>query len=467
MPDETAYLDIAEPDGSRSKFVLWKQEVLLGRSDACDLSLYDTSVSREHARIVFRDGRWIIRDLRSENSTFLNGKPIAEEALTPGDEVAVGPYRIKFFCSGSKAEVLKPRDAVRRTELTTRIIVLGPKVPQELQKAATKDKAVVVETIPASGPLERIVGCTPHIQDVKKFVRRAALSDAPVLIRGETGTGKELVAQAIAALNPRRKPIAIVIDVASIDSALAAAELFGHEKGAFTGADRERKGKIELADGATLFLDEIGRASADVQSKLLRVLETGEFQPLGSRLTRKVDVRLVAAADKDLETLMQQGLFSDALYYRLKGLELRLLPLRERQEDIPLLAEHFLAQLRMAPGAPAFVLSHDALAILCTYAWPGNVRELKRCIESAVTMAEAAVITPSCFPLDIRGASAGSSEVTSANAFKTARRALLVRALRQTAGNQNQAAGILRISRQAVHQMIQRYHISDTEWRSS
>ena len=467
MPDETAYLDVGEPDGSRSKFVLRKQDVLLGRSDACDLGLYDTSVSREHARIIFRDGRWIIRDLRSENSTFLNGKPIAEEALSPGDEVAVGPYRIKFFCSGPKTEISKPRDAVRRTELSTRIIVLGPTVPRELQRAARKEKAVVVETIPASGPLERIVGCTPHIQDVKKFVRRAALSDAPVLIRGETGTGKELVAQAIAALHPRRKPVAIVIDVASIDSALAAAEFFGHEKGAFTGADQERKGKIELADGATLFLDEISRASADVQNKLLRVLETGEFQPLGSRQTKKVDIRLVAAADEELETLMQQGQFSDALYYRLKGLELRLLPLRERREDIPLLAEYFLAQLRLAPGAPSFVLSHDALAILCTYAWPGNVRELKRCIESAVTMAEAEVITPSSLPQDIRGNAGESADIPSHNAFKTAKRALLVRALRQTGGNQNRAAGILGISRQAVHQMIQRYHVGETEWRAS
>jgi DNA-binding NtrC family response regulator len=498
MPDETAYLDVSEPDGSTSKFVLPKRGVLLGRSKICDLNLHDTTVSREHAKIIFREGRWIIRDLRSENSTYLNGRRIVEEPLSAGDQLAVGPYRIKFFCAEAKAEVRKPRDAAfdpldavpedpdapkpkdgtRIPELPTRMIVLGSRVPQELQRAARKDKNVVVETVSGSGPLERIVGCTAHVQAVKKFIRRAAPSDAPVLIRGETGTGKELVAQALAALNPQRKPFAIAIDMGSLDSALAAAELFGHEKGAFTGADRERKGKIELADGATLFLDEIGRAPADVQNKLLRVLETGEFQPLGSRQTRTIDVRLVAATDKNLETMMQQGQFSDALYYRLKGLELRLLPLRERREDIPLLAEHFLAQSRRAPGAPSFVLSEDTVAALCTYAWPGNIRELKRCIESAVTMAEAEVITPSCLPQDVRGgagdgpgvqrgAADDSPNTVSDNAFRAAKRALLVRALRQTGGNQNQAAGILGISRQAVHQMIQRHYISETEWKTS
>jgi DNA-binding NtrC family response regulator len=392
--------------------------------------------------------------------------PVEQEALSPGDEVALGPYRLKFVWDGAGTEARKPKTAIRAGDLPTRIVVLGTGIPRELQEIARKDKNVVVETISSQDPTGRILGCTPHIQAVKRFIRRAALSDAPVLIRGESGTGKELVAQAIATLNPRRRPIAVVIDAASLDSALSSAELFGHEKGVFTGADRARKGQIELADGATLFLDEIGRASADIQNKLLRVLETGEFQPLGSRHTRKVDVRLVAATDKNLEFMIQQGQFSEALYYRLKGLELRLLPLRQRREDIPLLARHFLAQSAQSVGAPSLSFSSDALAVLCAYAWPGNVRQLKRCMESAVTLREAETITRECLPLDIRDSAPDSPTVALSNVFEAEKRAVLVRTLRQTGGNQNQAARILGVSRQAVNQMIQRYQICEPEWRS-
>lgn len=464
MPEEGAHLVVFESDGQTSTHVLSKREVLLGRSDTCDLQLIDLSVSREHARISRRKGSWIIRDLRSVNGTYLNGKRIAEEALESGDEIVLGIYRLRFVCPAKTGKISESVTAERGAELSTRVVVLDDKIPADLAKAARR-KSVSLEAISSQNPLERIVGCTAHMREVRELIRRAARSEAPVLVHGETGTGKELVAQAIAKLSPNRKPYAVAVSLAAVDPRLAAAELFGHERGAFTDADRARKGMIELADGATLFLDEVGNAPSEVQSMLLRVLETGEFMAVGSRNIKQVSIRIIAATNRDLQEMMKKGHFSDALYYRLSQFEIELLPLRERREDILLLARHFLAMQARSRGIPVPKLSNDAATILCTYYWPGNVRELKGCMEYAVAVLESDEITPSCLVPRVRGEEQVAAESTLEGTFGAARRALVVDALRQTGGNQSQAGKMLGVSRQAVNQMIRRFSIEEAEWR--
>ena len=464
MPEEGAHLLVFEPDGQTSAYVLEKRETLLGRSDTCDLQLVDLSVSREHARISRRKGSWIIRDLRSVNGTYVNGKSVAEQTLGPGDEIVLGTYQLRFICPAKPDEPSGPVAADRGVELSTRIVVLDDTVPPDLAKIA-RQKSVSLATVSGENPLDRIVGCSAHIEEVKALIRRAARSEAPVLVRGETGTGKELVAQAIAKLSANRRPYAVAVNLAAVDSRLAAAELFGHERGAFTGADRERQGMIELADGATLFLDEVGNAPSEVQSMLLRVLETGEVRPVGGRKFKPVNVRLLAATNRDLQGMMEHGQFSDALYYRLSQFEIQLRPLRERKEDILPLARHFLATHARSRGMPVPGLSTEAATILCSYSWPGNVRELKGCIEYAVTALEGDEIAPSCLPPRVRGEEQVAGQSAIEGTFGAARRALIVDALRQTGGNQSQAGKILGVSRQAIHQMIKRFGVEETEWQ--
>ncbi len=229
MPKEGAHLLVFEPDGQTSKYVLEKRETLLGRSDACDLQLIDLSVSREHARISCRKGAWVIRDLRSVNGTYVNDKAVTEQSLRSGDEIVLGIYRLRFISPAKPDEPSGPVTADRGVELSTRIVVLDDTIPPDLAKVARRS-SVSLEAVSSENPLDRIVGCTVHIGEVRDLIRRAARSDAPVLVRGETGTGKELVAQAIAKLSPNRKPYAVAVDLAALDPRLAAAELFGHER---------------------------------------------------------------------------------------------------------------------------------------------------------------------------------------------------------------------------------------------
>jgi Nif-specific regulatory protein len=198
---------------------------------------------------------------------------------------------------------------------------------------------------------------------------------------------------------------------------------------------------------------------------LLRVLETGEVMPIGVRKVKQVDIRVVAATNRDLQEMMKKGLFSDALYFRLCQFEIQLLPLRQKGEDILLLARHFLVAAAHSRGAPVPSLSNDASALLCTYQWPGNVRELKGCMEYALAVAKSGEITPSSLPPRVCGEQEFGAQPTAPRASAIARRVLLVDALRQTGGNQSQAAKILGVSRQAVHQMIRRFEVEDAEWQ--
>ena len=249
-----------------------------------------------------------------------------------------------------------------------------------------------------------IVGGSPAMKLVFDLIRRVGPSSAPVLVTGESGTGKELVAQAIHALSTRRGDGLVPVHCGAIPEELLESELFGHVKGAFTGAIGSRTGRFRLADGGTIFLDEIGEMSPRFQVKLLRVLEDGTFEQVGGSTTQRVDVRVVAATHRDLQAMADKGEFRSDLLYRLDVVTIRIPALRERREDIPLIADHFLSILARR-GGPRFELSPEAAACLSAYDWPGNVRELRNVIERAVLLSDGSgVLQPADLPAHVRAA---------------------------------------------------------------
>ena len=240
-----------------------------------------------------------------------------------------------------------------------------------------------------------IVGRSAPMVKLARLIARVAASHANVLIEGESGTGKELVARAIHRGSPREGAPFIGENCAALSESLIESELFGHVRGAFTGAERDRRGLFALADGGTLFLDEVGDMSARIQAKLLRVLQEGEFRPLGGRDIVRTDLRIVSATNRELGPMVEAGQFRGDLYYRLNVVGIKLPPLRERVEDIPLLAEHFLSKVR---DGTARGISREAMEMLCRYPWPGNVRELQNVIERAAVMTTGVVIGVDALP---------------------------------------------------------------------
>jgi DNA-binding NtrC family response regulator len=248
-----------------------------------------------------------------------------------------------------------------------------------------------------------MVGNCPAMRDVFERVRKVADSPATVLILGESGTGKELVARAIHAQSPRRDGPLVAVNCAAIPEGLLESELFGHEKGAFTGAQVAHAGLVESADGGTLFLDEIGELPAPAQARLLRMMQDGEVRRVGSTRSRKVDVRILAATHRDLPRRIQEGSFRQDLYFRLRVVEIKLPPLRERSEDIPALARHLLEKACRKLNRPQATFSAEALVAISSHPWPGNVRELENAIERAVILADTPSITPALLALESSG----------------------------------------------------------------
>ena len=310
---------------------------------------------------------------------------------------------------------------------------------------------------PAPGaPVEGIVGDSPAMREVFALVTKVARRDVPVCILGESGTGKELIARAIHRHSSRRQKIFTAVNCAALPENLIESELFGHVRGAFTGADRDRAGLIETTDGGTLFLDEIGEMPLGAQAKLLRFLQEGEFRRVGDTTNRSADVRIVSATNRKLESAVEEGRFRDDLYYRIRGVEAALPPLRERAADIRLLAAHFLAVEREKHRSGSSSFSADVEAIFAAYAWPGNVRELQNTIRAAHAIAgEAKEIDVEHLPERLRNvvpakAAAGSYQ----DAVSHFKRDLIERSLLEARGNQNRAASLLKMSRQALAYQI-------------
>jgi two-component system NtrC family response regulator len=299
------------------------------------------------------------------------------------------------------------------------------------------------------------------MQDAINLAARAASSRATILVRGESGTGKELLAKAIHYASPRARRPLVAVNVAALSETLIDSELFGHERGAFTGADRERRGRFELADGGTLFLDEIGDLPRSVQVKLLRVLQEQSFERVGGSRTIGVDVRIVAATNRDLESLVRTGAFREDLFYRLDVVSIWLPPLRERREDVPMLVDHFVRAAAREHGSGVEGVSRETMDALTRYPYPGNIRELENIISRAVVLARGALLTTADLPAHVLGLRA-ETDVSSGTFVERVRRfeqALIVDALARTDGVQTRAARLLGMSERHLRYKLRRHAI--------
>ncbi len=308
-----------------------------------------------------------------------------------------------------------------------------------------------------------LVGNTPAMREVYRLIELAAPTDAPVLIWGESGTGKELVAQTVHALSLRQKEHFFPINCSAIPETLLESEFFGHEKGAFTGAVERRVGCFELADHGTLFLDEIAEMHPGTQAKLLRVLQEGYLRRLGGRAEIRVDVRVVAATNKDPAQAVAKGELREDLYYRLNVFVIHLPPLRERVEDIPLLVQSFIEEFATKNQKKVVSVDEEALKILTSHLWPGSVRELRNVMERAVIVCPGDLITPAHLPPtlleSVRGGDGRPATITIpvGTTVDEAERELILRTLEQTGGNKTRAAAILGVSLKTLHNKLKRY----------
>ena len=305
---------------------------------------------------------------------------------------------------------------------------------------------------------ESLVGQSHQMVEIYTRVARVARLDTTVLIQGETGTGKELVARAIHDASPRADRPFVVVDCAALPETLFESELFGHERGAFTGASTARRGLLETSSGGTCFLDEIGELTGALQAKLLRTLQERTIRRVGGNEPIPVDVRLVAATNRDLRKLVAEGGFRDDLYYRLNVVTLTVPPLRERLQDVPLLAQHFLEKLAAATGGPPKRLAPEALALLAAYQWPGNVRELEHVIERAMALASSEVLLPDDFPPQLRAEPdrAPPSLPTARMTLEEVKRWYVTKVLEEAGGNKLRAAELLGIDRRTLYRILER-----------
>lgn len=310
----------------------------------------------------------------------------------------------------------------------------------------------------AQREVPQAVFASESMANVMAMVRQVADSSSPVLVTGETGTGKELIARALHNYGTRKAGPFIAVNCSAIPAALIESELFGHVRGAFTGAERERIGLFVAAHGGTLFLDEVGELPLELQPKLLRALQEGEIRRVGDTRAQQVDVRIVAATARDLRTAVAKGTFRDDLFYRLAVIEIALPPLRERPGDIPLLARHFLARIAERQKVRMPELTSAALLCLQQYAWPGNVRELENCIERAAIFCRNGLIDATDLPLDAcRHEEGGGQELSLKDAMARLERDYICRALAATGGNRTQAARMLEISLRGLLYKMKEY----------
>jgi DNA-binding NtrC family response regulator len=323
----------------------------IGKSPDNDLVLGDDTVSRAHCEILHDARGFLVRDLGSTNGTLLDGREVKEAYLTPGSALTVGSIELKLRPFSERFEPM------------------------------ASDREQFGEAVGRSLRMREIFG----------LCERLAPTDASVLLGGETGTGKDVLARALHQHSARKAGPFIVVDCGAVVGTLIESELFGHEKGAFTGAVSQRAGAFELAHGGTIFLDEVGELPLDLQPKLLRVLETRSFRRVGGNKELRVDIRVLSASKRNLRLEVERGKFREDLYFRLSVVALELPSLRERREDIPQVARHLLARLDDGPGRglPALSLSNEALEALMSHDWPGNVRELRNVIERAVYLSRA------------------------------------------------------------------------------
>ncbi len=339
-----------------------------------------------------------------------------------------------------------------------------PELEVHIQKAYEKVQLArreqrLVQHIRREAPRHRLVGSGPAIKKVAALIDKVAPTDATVLVRGPSGTGKEVVARAIHAGSPRCDSPLVTINCAALQETLLESELFGHEKGAFTGAVQAKPGLVEVAEGGTLFIDEIGEMAVGLQAKLLRVLEDGHYRRVGGTTEQRADVRVVAATNRSLEDEIKAGRFREDLYYRLNVITVRLPPLHERRQDIPELVDYFLTTRQVGPVRCR--VEPEALEALTRYGWPGNVRELANVLERAQILAEDACITLDDLPENLLTAPMEGSEESGKSNLHDVQRQHVLSVLRQEEGNKAHAARALGISRRALYRLLEKYQLDN------
>ena len=401
--------------------------VLVGTHDSCDLILTDPTVSRRHCEIIVQEEKYLLHDLNSTNGTSVGGTPVLEAFLTPGARVGIGHS----------------------------VVVFQPK--KKWVRVAASDAEWYGELYGRSHAMREIFG----------LFERVAPTDLSVVIIGDTGTGKELAARAIHAKSHRADRPFVVVDCGAVSQSLVESELFGHERGAYTGADRSRAGAFELADGGTIFLDELGDLPPPLQPKLLRALEQREVKRLGAARPLSVDVRVIAATNRDLRAQVMSGKFREDLYYRLAEVVAVMPPLCDRREDIRYLAQLFLdAQSRQSGVARQ--LSDELVQVLESRPWPGNVRELRNVIRRACVLARAetlmpedlpepGLIRPRTQPLDLSTVDHMPIKDAREKWTEPMEREYLVRLIRRTNGDLDHASEIAGVHRKSVERLLRKH----------
>ncbi len=432
-------LDVVRGPDKKQRVDLEGERATIGTHDECDLTLTDPTVSRQHFEIALVDGGYAIRDLDSLNGTWIDDMRIADVTVRGATTISVGSSRIKM------------------TPLDT-----------------TVDVPLTAET-----RLGELRGRSPQMRRIFELLAKVAPTEATVLITGESGTGKEVAARTVHEHSRRAEGPFVVVDCAALPPTLIESELYGHERGAFTGADRARVGAFEAASGGTLFLDEIGELPLELQTRLLGVIERREVSPLGSARSRKIDVRLVAATNRDLRREVNRETFRADLYFRLAVVDVRMPALRERPEDIPLYVEAFVRD--HADTGVALTIDAETIESLMKRPWPGNVRELRNVLERAAALGEvgpdaSAGLTgpdPEETTLDDSGGPKVSVRIDPSVPFKTAKALLVsdyehayVRALMAAHdGNITQAARAAEIDRVYLLRLLDKFDMRPTRQR--
>jgi transcriptional regulator with GAF, ATPase, and Fis domain len=446
----------------------------IGRDASSQLCIPDHLISRRHCAVELADGECTLRDLGSSNGTYVNGMPVRERRLTHGDRIRAGDSVLLFLQADADGIDLLPADS-RTTDDRTRLIAVTGSDPalsspprdrqtgnESQVQALDAPDAIVAEVLAGRVTLQAhdMVGDSAAMLAVYDRIRKVAPRDSTVLICGETGTGKELAARAVHQNSGRAARPFVAVNCAALTESLLESELFGHEKGAFTGAVVTKKGKFEVADGGTIFLDEIGELAPALQAKLLRAVQHQEFERVGGTRPIKVDVRVVAATNQDLQAAVAAGRFRQDLWYRLNVVAITMPPLRAHRADIPMLAAHFAA--RYGRGR-AVELSADAVDALRTYDWPGNVRELENAIERAVVLGGCNKIVADDLPEAVLESSAARPRDGAAyhQTVLDVKRRLIRDAIERSGGNYTAAARLLGINPTYLHRLVNNLQLRD------
>jgi DNA-binding NtrC family response regulator len=456
--DPGAKLSVTISNGMTVEVRLGRKEVKIGRGHEADLQLPDPSVSRIHAKVFRVGSQYFLADLRSRNGTHAGGKRISQLSLDDGRMFQVGPFRIHFHCPvhGFPAGEEPTAPSGAASAIAGAVDADPVRVPPKGTESAT-----ALGEAPFG-----LIGGSAHVRKLVATIRRVAASDVPVLIEGETGSGKELVARGIHDASARRERPFIVVNCGAISPELIESELFGHEKGAFTGATTQRKGAFELANSGTIFLDEIGELPITLQPKLLRALEQKEFKRVGGNELSLADVRILAATNRNLREEVARKMFREDLYFRIGAIMLSIPPLRDRREDVAPIARHFLSRMGNPASGTLFSLSPAALDALIAHDWPGNVREVRNAIQRAAVMADSGELTAHDFSF-LRQGSAQESETENPSGlsrWELAERTNILGELARQMGNKTKAARELGIAKSTLFEKLKKYGIRTAEF---